>query len=60
MLPHAGKVSKKQADELAHAEYEQFAELRREHKESIGEADSIKQLEAAAKHIASSDDGTEK
>lgn len=60
VLPHAGKVSKKQADELAHAEYEQFAELRREHKESIGEADSIKQLEAAAKQITSSDDGTEK
>ncbi len=60
VLPHAGKVSKKQADELAHAEYEQFAELRREHKESIGEADSIKQLEAAAKQITSSGDGTEK
>ncbi len=60
VLPHGGKVSKKQAEERAHAEYEQFAELRREHKESIGEADSIKQLEAAAKQITSSDDGTEK
>jgi len=35
-------------------------QVRREHKESIGETDSIKQLEAAAKQITSSDDGTEK
>lgn len=52
VLPHAGKVSKKQAKELAHAEYEQFAEQRREHKEAIGEADSFKLLEATAKQLS--------
>jgi hypothetical protein len=60
VLPHAGKISKKQAEELAHAEYEQFAELRREHKESIGEVDSIKQLESAAKLIPSRNKDAEK
>jgi hypothetical protein len=49
VLPDVGKVSKKIADEKAQAEYEQFAAQRREAKESLGEAELIKQIEAAAK-----------
>lgn len=51
VLPHAGKVSKKVADEKAQAEYEQFAARRREAKELQGEAELMKQVEAAAKLI---------
>ena len=51
VLPDAGKVSKKMADEKAQTEYEQFATLRREAKESLGEAELMKQLEAATKLI---------
>ena len=51
VLPDAGKVSKKIADEKAQAEYEQFAAKRREAKESLGEAELMKQLEATAKLI---------
>ena len=51
VLPDAGKVSKKMADEKAQAEFEQFAAQRREAKESLGEAELIKQLEAATKLI---------
>lgn len=51
VLPDAGKVSKKVADEKAQAEYEQFAALRREAKEALGEAELMKQIEAAAKLI---------
>ena len=52
VLPHAGKVSKKQADTKAHAEYELFAVQRRAQKEIIGENDQFAQLAAAAKYIA--------
>ena len=52
VLPHAGKVSKKQADTKAHAEYELFAAQRRAQKEIIGENDQFAQLAAAAKYIA--------
>jgi hypothetical protein len=51
VLSNSGKVSKKAADEHARQEYEQFAERRREHKEAIGEAESIKALENAAKQL---------
>ena len=51
VLPDAGKVSKKMADEKAQAEFEQFAAQRREAKESLGEAELMKQLEAATKLI---------
>ena len=51
VLPAAGKVSKKQADEKAQAEYENFAARRREEKELQGERELMKQLEAAAKLI---------
>jgi hypothetical protein len=49
VLPDAGKRSKKQADSKAHAEYELFAQQRREHKEALGEQEQFAQLEAAAK-----------
>ena len=51
VLPDAGKVSKQEADDFAKDEYDRFAERRREYKESIGEKDSIKQLEDAAKQL---------
>ncbi len=51
VLPDAGKVSKQDADEHAKAEYEQFEMRRREYKESLGEAETIKQLEQAAREL---------
>lgn len=51
VLPNAGKVSKKAADEHARQEYERFAERRREHKEAMGETESIKLLEETVKHL---------
>ncbi|HAR49260.1 2-hydroxyacid dehydrogenase [Smithella sp. SCADC] len=51
VLPDAGSVSKKDADEFAKHEYDHFAERRREYKEAIGQEESIKQLEDAAKHL---------
>ena len=51
VLPNAGKVSKKATDEHARQEYERFAERRREHKEALGEAESIRLLEEAAEHL---------
>ena len=52
VLPNAGKVSKKAADEYARQEYEQFAERRREHREALGETEVIKMLEDTAKKLA--------
>ncbi|MDZ7609841.1 MAG: virulence RhuM family protein [Candidatus Desulforudaceae bacterium] len=49
VLPGAGSVSKKKAADHARQEYDRFAERRREHKEALGEAESIKALEEAAK-----------
>jgi len=51
VLPDAGNVSKKAADEKARAEYEQYAALRRETKEMAGEAELMKQLESTVKLI---------
>ena len=51
VLPDAGKVSKKTADEHARQEYERFAERRRKHKETVGESESIKALEEAARAL---------
>jgi hypothetical protein len=51
VLPNAGKVSKRAAEENAKAEYEQFEVRRRAYKESICEAETIKQLEEAAKEL---------
>ncbi|MEW6595761.1 MAG: virulence RhuM family protein [Thermodesulfobacteriota bacterium] len=52
VLPNAGGVSRKSAEEHALGEYERFAKRRREYKESQGEAESIAQLEAAARQLA--------
>lgn len=51
VLPDAGKVSKQTAEEHAKSEYEKFEVRRREHKETLGEADYVKQLEEAAKQL---------
>jgi hypothetical protein len=51
VLSFAGKVSKKEADEKARIEYERFEERRREYKETIGEEETIKQLEEAARSL---------
>lgn len=51
VLSDSGKISKKMADEKAQAEYEQFAKHRREAKESLGEADLMKQIEATVKML---------
>ena len=51
VLPDAGSVSKKDADDFAKNEYDRFAQRRREYKEAIGQEESIKQLEEAAKRL---------
>jgi hypothetical protein len=51
VLPHAGSVSKKKADEFAKQEYDHFAQRRREYKEALGQEESIRQLEEAAKRL---------
>lgn len=51
VLPNAGSVSKKAAEEHARQEYERFAERRREYKEAAGEKEAIKALEEAAKLV---------
>lgn len=52
ILSHAGRVSKKKADELAKSEYDRFEVIRREYIETLAEQDYIKQLEGAAKHLS--------
>jgi hypothetical protein len=54
VLPNAGKRTKKQADNKAHAEYDLFASQRRTEKEAVGERDQFQQLEAAAKMLTGS------
>ncbi len=51
VLPDAGSVSKQEADDFAKDEYDRFAQRRREYKEMLGEDESIKQLEDAAKQL---------
>ncbi len=51
VLPGAGSVSKKDADDFAKNEYVRFSQRRREYKETLGQEESIKQLEAAAKRL---------
>ena len=51
ILEHAGSVSKDNAETHVGEEYERFSERRREHKEQLGKADSIKMLEEAARRI---------
>lgn len=51
VLPDAGKVSREAADEKALAEYERFAERRREAIESQAEADAMRELEDKSKKL---------
>ncbi len=52
VLHGAGKVSKKEADEAATGEYEQYAVNRRTYKETKGEVEHIKQLEVTARRLS--------
>ncbi len=52
VLANAGTVSKQTAETHAKTEYDQFAARRREYKESLGEVETIKHLEATAKQLA--------
>jgi len=60
VLPHAGSVSKQSAEDHARAEYEKFSGRRRQYKEAIGEAETIKQLEKAAKLLPEKRKGRKK
>lgn len=51
VLTNAGKISKKDADDHARHEYDVFADMRRSLKEAEGEAETIRQLEAAAQEL---------
>jgi hypothetical protein len=51
VLLTAGKVSKQAAEDHAKVEYEKFEVRRRKYKESLGEAEAIKQLETAARQL---------
>ena len=50
ILPDAGKVTKKDADEKAREEYDRFAERRREQLENQGAEDTIRRLEDLVKN----------
>lgn len=49
VLPDAGKRTRKEAEAIAHGEYDQFATRRRADKEAAGAAEAIRELESAAK-----------
>lgn len=51
VLPDAGRVTREAADRKAAEEYEKFAARRRAQAETEGEADALRQLEAAAKKL---------
>lgn len=51
VLPDAGKRTRKQADAVAHAEFEKYAQRRRAEKEAMGAVENIQALEAAAKQL---------
>ena len=51
VLENAGKTSKRAAEEHAKAQYGRFEIRRRQHKESIGEAETIKQLEEILRQL---------
>ncbi|MBL3590260.1 MAG: virulence RhuM family protein [gamma proteobacterium endosymbiont of Lamellibrachia anaximandri] len=53
VLPNAGRVSKKVADNHAKFEFDRFEVQRREYKESLGESEYVKQLEEAARQLGS-------
>ncbi len=51
VLLTAGKVSKQAAEDHVKGEYEKFEVRRRKYKETLGEAEAIKQLETAARQL---------
>lgn len=51
VLPDAGTRTRKQADAIAHAEFEKFAARRRVEKENAGAIENIRALESAAKRL---------
>jgi hypothetical protein len=51
VLSDAGQISHQAAEKHAHDEYKKFEVRRRQHKESLGEKEYVKQLEAAAKYL---------
>jgi hypothetical protein len=51
VLPNAGRVSKQAAEDHAQAEYEKYEIRCRESRESMGEVETIRQLENAAKML---------
>ncbi len=51
VLPGAGKMGKQMEDGHARAEYDKFEIRRREYKEAMGETETIRQLEQAAKML---------
>ncbi len=51
VLPNAGKVSKRDAEVHAKMEYEQYEIRQRAFKETIGEGETIKRLEEAAREL---------
>ncbi len=53
VLPGAGKRTRKQADAIAHVEFEKFAARRRVAKESAGAVENIRALESAARLLDS-------
>jgi hypothetical protein len=53
VLPDAGKRTRKEAEAIAHAEFEKFAARRRQAKEAAGEIENIRALESAAKLLES-------
>jgi len=53
-------VSKQNAEDHARVEYEKFSARRRQYKEAIGEAETIKQLEKAAKLLPEKRKGRKK
>ena len=57
VLPGAGTVSRKGAEDHARAEYEQFETRRREDREALGAADYVKQLEDAARRLPAKNNG---
>ena len=57
VLPGAGTVSRKGAEDHARAEYEQFETRRREYREALGAADYVKQLEEATRRLPAKNNG---
>jgi hypothetical protein len=51
VLPNAGRMSRDEADRIASKEYEAFASRRRAALEAEGEAEAMRELESAAKHL---------